>query len=61
VESTGALGAVKALFDNHVAQVTGLTILDHVHFGGVTTDITPAAVERNLNKVRAALGDFFGS
>ncbi len=59
VESTGALDAVKALFDNHVAQVTGLTILDHVHFGGVTADITPIAVERNLNKIRSAMSDFF--
>lgn len=59
VRSTGALDAVKALFDSHVAQVTGLTILDHVHFGGLTPDTTLAAGERDLAKVRAALANFF--
>lgn len=41
VEKTGAMEAVHVLFDRYFAQLCGMTVLQHVHFG----DITPGASE----------------
>jgi NAD(P)H dehydrogenase (quinone) len=55
VVKTGAWGAVQKLFDEHFAEVCGLELLDHVHFGGVTPGIRPDAVETHLARVREAI------
>jgi len=52
VVDTGALNAVRTLFDTHLAKVCGLAVLDHIHFGSITPSMTPESVERNLNSIR---------
>ena len=52
VVDTGALSAVRNLFDTHLAKVCGLTVVDHIHFGAITPNMTAAAVERHLDLVR---------
>lgn len=54
VRETGALQALTVLFDQHLANMTGLRILDHVHVGGIVPDITPEAFEDVLEGVRKA-------
>lgn len=53
VVDTGALNAVRALFDAHLAKVCGLSVIDHIHFGAIVPNITAAAVERHLDIVRS--------
>lgn len=60
VRETGALQALMALFDLHLANMTGLRILDHVHVGGIVSDITPEAFEEVLAGVRGAVKAQFG-
>lgn len=55
VRDTGAMSALTAIFDSHLAAVCGLTIADHVHTGGVTPGVTAEAVEQILGDVRAAV------
>lgn len=52
VRDTGAMSALTTLFDAHVAAVCGLTLVDHVHTGGVVPGITAEAVEDILERVR---------
>ncbi len=60
VLQTGALEAVRALFDKHVAAVCGLQIVDHVHFGGIVPGIRADVVARHLQSVRNAVARQFG-
>lgn len=53
VRSTGALLALQGVFDHHLAGVCGLTVVDHVHLGGIVPGITPESVETMLDEVRA--------
>ncbi|MBS0331173.1 MAG: NAD(P)H-dependent oxidoreductase [Proteobacteria bacterium] len=55
VKSTGALDALNQGFDRHVAGVCGLTVVDHLHFGGVVPGITPGSVRQMLKAVRDAV------
>jgi NAD(P)H dehydrogenase (quinone) len=57
---TGALDALGLVFDGHVAAVCGLTVIDHVHFGGMVPGITEEAFEDTLAAVRAAAQRHFG-
>lgn len=61
VRDTGAMGALTTLFDAHVASVCGLTLIDHVHTGGIVPGITREAVEQILETVRAAVRRCFES
>jgi len=54
VAETGALDALGRVFEGHIAAVCGLTVIDHVHFGGVVPGITEEAFEDTLEAVRAA-------
>lgn len=48
----GGWTAIKNLFDDHLASVCGMTVLDHRHFGRVQ-DITPRTrIEAHLKDVR---------
>jgi len=60
VKETGALEAVRALFDDHVAAVCGLQIVDHVHFGGIVPGIRSDVVARHLQTVRDTVARQFG-
>jgi len=53
VRDTGALSALMRLFDTHLNGTCGLAVMDHVHFGGMVSDITQEAVDEVLDKVRA--------
>jgi len=52
VVSSGAWGAIHKLFDEHFAAVCGLELIDHVHFGAVTSGIRADAVAAHLSDVR---------
>ena len=59
MQETGALPAVRKLFDEHFAAVCGLSLIDHLHFGGITTDITEEAVQDCTGAVAAAVRRHF--
>lgn len=61
VRDTGAMNALRALFDAHLAAVCGLTIADHVHTGGIVPGISPEAVEQVLEHVRDAARQHFAA
>jgi len=61
VRETGALQALMALFDRHLADMCGLRLLDHVHVGGIVSDITPEAFDDVLEEVREAVEVQFGN
>lgn len=52
VKDTGALDLLRQAFDRHVAAVCGLTVVDHLHFGGIVPGITAESVKDLLAKVR---------
>lgn len=52
MRDTGALSALMRLFDAHLGGTCGLTVVDHVHFGGMVSDITEAAFDEVMAKVR---------
>jgi NAD(P)H dehydrogenase (quinone) len=56
---TGAWDAMRKLFDEHVAGVCGLAVVDHLHFGGVVPGITPESVASCADEVRAAAARHF--
>lgn len=61
VADTGALASLMNLFDSHLAGLCGLTVVDHVHTGGIVPGITPEAVEQILHDVRTAVERRFGA
>lgn len=60
VRETGALQSLTGVFDRHLAGVTGLSVTDHVHFGGIVGEITEEAFADIQVEVRAAVRRFFG-
>ena len=59
VEKTGAGDAERTLFDRHISALSGLEILDHIHFGGIVPGIRADVVERHLERVRATVAKYF--
>jgi NAD(P)H dehydrogenase (quinone) len=59
VESTGAFDALTTLFDKHFAEVCGLSVVDHVHFGYVVPGMRTDAAERLLARVPEAFARHF--
>lgn len=55
VKQEGAWAAIRTLFDDHVAEVCGLTVLDHIHVGGVTLGMRSDAVAAHMARVREAV------
>lgn len=60
VKDTGALRALTTLFDQHLSQMCGLRIVDHVHTGGIISNMTEEAVADVLAKVREKVSTSFG-
>jgi NAD(P)H dehydrogenase (quinone) len=60
VDQTGALARLRAGFDDHVAALCGLTVVDHLHLGGVTPGIRDDAAADMLGEVRALAGRLVG-
>ncbi len=54
MRDTGALTALTTLLDAHLAGLTGLAVLDHIHTGRVMPNITSEAVDGILQGVRDA-------
>ena len=54
LRDTGALETLKRSFDAHLAGVTGLDVLDHVHFGGMVAGVSRETVDGVLAQVRGA-------
>jgi NAD(P)H dehydrogenase (quinone) len=61
VMKTGAWEAVRALFDEHVAAVCGLQVVEHMHFGGIVSGIRGDVVARHQQSVRDLVARQFGS
>jgi len=59
VQRTGALDHLTQAFDAHLAAVCGLSIMDHVHFGGMVTGITPEAFEEVVDTVEQSVRRHF--
>lgn len=52
LHETSALEPLQLGFDHHIGAVCGLTILDHLHFGGMTTNVRQDVVDRVVDRVR---------
>jgi NAD(P)H dehydrogenase (quinone) len=52
VIQSGAWQAMRTLFDGHFAAVCGLTVVDHVHFGGVVPGIRADSVQADMETTR---------
>ncbi len=59
VRDTGALRTLVAQFDLHLGGVTGLEVLDHQHFGAVTSALTKGEAQDILSQVGANLHRLF--
>lgn len=55
LRSEGAWSAIRQIFDEHLAKVCGLSILDHVHFGGVNPGMRADVGAERLAQVRQAV------
>ncbi len=61
LKQTGALAALQALFDDYLAQLCGMTALEHVHTGGVTPGASQTFIEARLEEIRKTVIRHFGS
>lgn len=59
VRDTGAMRALTDLFDNHLARVCGLRVIDHVHTGGITPETTRQAGREVLKRVSDVVRSHF--
>jgi NAD(P)H dehydrogenase (quinone) len=59
MRETGALSALMTLFDTHLAGACGLTVVDHVHFGGMVSGITEEAFEEVIHQVGRSVASHF--
>lgn len=59
MERTGAFAALHTLFDGYFAQLCGLTLLEHVHVGGVVPGIRADWVAARLDDVRQTVKRHF--
>jgi NAD(P)H dehydrogenase (quinone) len=59
VDQTGALQRLRAGFDDHLANVCGFSVLEHLHLGAITPGMRPDAGEGILSDVTALAGRLF--
>jgi NAD(P)H dehydrogenase (quinone) len=59
LQETGAWAAIRTLVDGQLAQVCGLQVVDHIHFGGVLKNMIPESVEDCQARVRLAVAEHF--
>ena len=55
VNDTGALQSLTAVFDLHLAAVTGLAFAGHTHLGGVLSNLSDDGAKARLEQVEATL------
>ena len=61
VRDTGALAALEAVFENHICNVCGLRLADHLHIGGIVPDLRKDAFEDILSAIRDTAIRNFGA
>lgn len=61
VRSEGAWTSIRAVFDEHFADVCGLTLLDHRHFGRVLSSTPASRIEAHFREVRRTVTEQFAS
>lgn len=59
VKKTGAWEAERKLFDEHASMITGLEVVDHIHFGNVVPGLRADVVERYIGTVEKAVAKYF--
>jgi NAD(P)H dehydrogenase (quinone) len=59
VKETGAIATLTNAFDRHLAAVCGMSVVDHVNFGGVVPGITSEAVAEMLAQVSTTVRRVF--
>jgi NAD(P)H dehydrogenase (quinone) len=60
LEETGGLPSVRNLFDRYFAQLCGMSVIDHMHFGNVTPGASPYFVQARLDDVHKIVSRHFG-
>jgi NAD(P)H dehydrogenase (quinone) len=60
LRDTGMYDALRTLFDRHLAELCGLAIAGHVHFGGVVPGASGEFVAARQADVRQAVQQHFG-
>ena len=61
VEERGDMAAIRRLFDDHVASVCGMRVLDHVHFVGIVPELRKPIIDQHQDRVRATFAQHFHS
>jgi len=61
LQEIGSWNALQALFDTYFASLCGMTVVGHVHTGGVTPGASGTFINARLQKVRDAVLQHFGS
>ena len=61
LDHTGALGAIQTLFDNAFAELCGMTLLPHIHFGSITPGASEFYIRPKLEDVAKIFNRHFGS
>jgi len=60
VAQTDVVASLRRIFDDHLGAVTGLAVVDHLHFGGIVPHITAESVDDMLEEVRTAARRRYG-
>lgn len=55
LRTEGGMAALRNLFDDHVAEVCGMTVLDHRHYGRVLSASPASRIEAHLHDVEATV------
>ncbi len=59
LKQTGGMDAVRALFDEYFATLTGMNFLDHVHVGGLKPGASEFFVDARLKDVETCVNKHF--
>ena len=60
LRTEGSWSALRRLFDDHVADSCGMTVLDHRHYGRVLSSVPDCRVDAHFRDVRATVERHFG-
>lgn len=55
LRTEGGWSALRNLFDDHVAEVCGMTVLDHRHYGRILSTTPATRIEAHFADVRATV------
>lgn len=55
LRTEGGWSALRNLFDDHVAEVCGMTVIDHRHYGRVLNTTPASRIEAHLRDVKATV------